>query len=67
MLFRIFLSFIVIILLEPQTPEWNPLIPKLRENKFFLILNYENAKKILRQTTWGIIVIFYFLKYANFY
>lgn len=58
---RIFSSFLIILLLESQTPEWNPLISQLRSTNFFL--NYKEAKAALSQITWGSIFIFYYIHF----
>ena len=58
---RFFINFFIIALLEPQTPEWNPLIPKLRSTNLFF--DYKEAKMTLRQITWGAIFIFYFFHF----
>ena len=58
---RFFINFFIIALLEPQTPEWNPLIPKLRSTNLFF--DYKEAKMTLRRITWGAIFIFYFFHF----
>ena len=58
---RFFINFFIIALLEPQTPKWNPLIPKLRSTNLFF--DYKEAKMTLRQITWGAIFIFYFFHF----
>ena len=58
---RFFINFFIIVLLEPQTPEWNPLIPQLRSTNLFF--DYKEAKMTLRQITWGAIFIFYFFHF----
>ena len=58
---RLFLNFLMIVLLEPQTPEWNPLIPKLRSTDLFF--DYKEAKLTLHRITWGAIFMFYFFHF----
>lgn len=58
---RLFLNFFIIVFLEPQTPEWNPLIPKLRSTDLFF--DYKEAKWTLHRITWGTIIIFYFFHF----
>ena len=61
---RLFLNFFIVILLEPQTPEWNPLIPKLRSTDLFF--DYKEAKLTLRGITWGTIYIFSLFHFRYF-
>ena len=61
---RLFLNFLIVILLEPQTPEWNPLIPKLRSTDLFF--DYKEAKLTLRGITWGTIYIFSLFHFRYF-
>lgn len=56
---RFFASFFILLLIEPQTPLWNPLITRIRH----LFLTYEIAKKSLANITWGAIGIFYFIHF----
>lgn len=53
-----FLSFLIVFIVEPQQPKWNPLIIYLREKNLFG--TYAEAKKALNRITWGIFIIFYF-------
>ena len=61
---RLFLNFLIVILLEPQTPEWNPLIPQLRSTDLFF--DYKEAKFTLRGITWGTIYIFSLFHFRYF-
>lgn len=61
---RLFLNFLIVVLLEPQTPEWNPLIPQLRSTDLFF--DYKEAKLTLRGITWGTIYIFSLFHFRYF-
>ena len=58
---RCFISFFIILVVEPQTPQWNILITRLRH----LFFTYEIAKKSLAKTTWLAIGLFYFLHFSH--
>nr|AYC63969.1 hypothetical protein Ycf47 [Flabellia petiolata] len=58
---RFFFSILIVLILVPQTPEWNPVITQLRAKNLFL--TYESAKKNLAKITWGAILIFYYVHY----
>lgn len=58
--FRFFFSIFVIVVLKPQTPEWNPLIYLLKKEFESSYPTYEIAKKKLAIITWSLI-FFYFI------
>lgn len=58
---RLILSFLVIFILTPQQPEWNPLIRKLRSKNLFF--TYKIAKIAVRRFTWSMVFIFYFFHF----
>nr|YP_009519648.1 hypothetical protein Ycf47 [Udotea flabellum]AYC65699.1 hypothetical protein Ycf47 [Udotea flabellum] len=66
--FRLFFLILIISILEPQTPEWNPLIIQLRAKGSiyipYLFSTYELAKKNLSRITWSTIFFFYFIHYC---
>nr|AYC64508.1 hypothetical protein Ycf47 [Pseudochlorodesmis sp. HV01306c] len=55
------LSFLIVIIIEPQQPQWNPLITQLRKKNVYS--TYKTAKKNLNRITWSIIFIFCFMKF----
>ena len=61
---RIIFNILIIVILVPQKPEWNPVISKLREKNIFA--TYESAKQGLSRITWTAIFLFYFF-HAYFY
>nr|YP_009472609.1 hypothetical protein [Rhipilia penicilloides]ARO74313.1 hypothetical protein [Rhipilia penicilloides] len=54
---RFFINFVMIVLLEPQTSLWNPMIPRIRD----LFLTYGTAKTFLTRVSWGAIGMYYFV------
>ena len=58
---RFILSFLVIFILTPQQPEWNPLIRKLRSKNLFS--TYKMAKIAVRRFSWSVMCIFYFFHF----
>lgn len=62
LLSRLFLNFFIVILLEPQTPEWNPLIPKLRSTDLFF--DYKEAK--FKWNNMGCYLYIFFISFALF-
>ena len=51
-----FLKILVLVLLAPQYPEWNPILPDMT-----CIVDYATAKKLLFHITWGMIFVFYLM------
>ena len=58
---RFILSFVIILILAPQEPEWNPIIRKLRSKNLFF--TYKTAKMAVNRFTWTILLIFYFFHF----
>jgi preprotein translocase subunit SecG len=56
-LIQLFIGFLIIIIIVPQTPTENVVLRKLLETGFFT--NYTEAKQILQNLTW--LLIFSFL------
>lgn len=58
-LLRFFLSFILVVILEPQTPQSNSIIIQIRSTNLFQ--TYKGAKITLQRLTWSAILLFYIL------
>lgn len=58
-LLRFFLSFILVFILEPQTPQSNSIIIQIRSTNFFK--TYKGAKITFHRLTWSVILLFYIL------
>nr|YP_009519505.1 hypothetical protein Ycf47 [Rhipiliopsis peltata]AYC65519.1 hypothetical protein Ycf47 [Rhipiliopsis peltata] len=53
-------SYLLTSILEPQDPEWNPIIEEFRTQfpNSSLFFTYGTAKKTTHRITWGIIFLF---------
>lgn len=59
--FKIILNILVILVLTPQQPQWNPLIRQLRSKNCFG--TYKMAKIAVRRLTWTFLFMFYFFHF----
>jgi hypothetical protein len=59
---RVFFSFLILLILTPQTFELNPVLNFFHETGFFA--NYGEAKIYLNFLTWFLIFFFFFFSFV---